>query len=148
VLHQDAPCLRVLIADDNRDTVMTLGILLRSEGFDVNLVEGGGANVPNAVDEFQPHVVLLDIVMPDRSGLELARQLKRRYADRCPVLIAITGHVSEEAQRDAALSGFTHFIAKPYDPDALLKLVASFKTPKAADTCDQLPPGRHGDVAA
>jgi CheY-like chemotaxis protein len=124
-MTRTAPCLRVLIADDNRDTVMTLGILLRSEGFDVSLVEGGGASVPNAVDEFQPHVVLLDIVMPDRNGLELARDLKRRYAERCPVLIAITGHVSEEAQREAALSGFRYFVAKPYDPDALLKLVAS-----------------------
>jgi CheY-like chemotaxis protein len=125
VSHQEAPCLRVLIADDNRDTLMTLGILLRSEGFDVSLVEGGGAGVPSAVDEFQPHVILLDIMMPDRNGMELARDLKRRYSDQCPVLIAITGHATEEAERDAALCGFTYFIAKPYDPDALLKLVAS-----------------------
>jgi CheY-like chemotaxis protein len=124
----NARSLRVLIADDNRDTVMTLGILLRSEGFHVSLVEGGGADVPGAVDKFQPHVVLLDIVMRDRNGLELARDLTRRYADRCPVLIAITGHASEEVQRDATLSGFGYFIEKPYDPDALLKLVASLGT--------------------
>lgn len=119
----EASSLRVLIADYDRDSVMTLGILLRSEGFDVRLAEDGG--VPGEVDEFRPHAVLLSIMTPDRKGLELARELKRRYADRCPILIAITGRGSEEAQREAAVSGFTQFIDKPYDPDAVLELVAS-----------------------
>lgn len=116
--------LRVLVADDNRDTVMMLGILLRSEGMIVRLTTRG-AEVQAAVGEFRPDAVLLDIGMPDRSGLQVAIDLSREYGAKCPVLIAVTGHNSDAAKRLTAKSGFRHHVDKPYDPDALLRLVAS-----------------------
>jgi CheY-like chemotaxis protein len=122
--------LRVLIADDNRDTVMMLGILLRSEGIDVRLATRG-AEVQSAVAEFRPDAVLLDITMPDRSGLQIALELARDYGAKCPVLIAVTAHSDEAAKRLTAKSGFQHHVGKPYDPDALLRLVASIE-PKEA----------------
>jgi DNA-binding response OmpR family regulator len=118
--------LRVLVADDERDTVMTLGILLRSEGIDVRLARGG-EEVALAVAEFRPDAVLLDLGMPDRSGFDVAHELRERYRERCPVLIAVTAHSSDSDKRKAAGSGFHHHVAKPYDPDALLALVASLK---------------------
>ena len=116
--------LRVLIADDNRDIVMLLGILFRSEGMVVRSTTFG-AEVSSAVAEFRPDAVLLDIAMPDRSGLEVALELTRDYGTQCPVLIAVTAHSSEVARRLTAKSGFQHHVAKPYDPDALLELVAA-----------------------
>ena len=116
--------LRILIADDNRDTVMMLGILLRSEGMEVRLATKG-SEVQAAVAEFQPDAVLLDIMMPDRSGLQIALELARDYGGKCPVLIAVTAHSDETARRLTAKSGFRHHVGKPYDPDALLGLVAS-----------------------
>ncbi len=118
--------LRVLIADDNRDTVMMLGILLRSEGMDVRLAMSG-SEVQAAVGEFRPDAVLLDITMPDRSGLQVALELVRDYGAKCPVLIAVTAHDNETARRLTAKSGFHHHVGKPYDPDALLQLVASIE---------------------
>jgi DNA-binding response OmpR family regulator len=118
--------LRVVIADDNRDTVVTLGILLRSEGIEVRLASGG-CEVQKAVADFRPDAVLLDIAMPDRSGLQVALDLARDYGSNCPVLIAVTAHSSEAAKRLTAKSGFQHHIGKPYDPDALLALVASIE---------------------
>jgi two-component system CheB/CheR fusion protein len=120
----EARPLRVLVADDNRDTVMMLGILLRSEGMVVRLTTRG-AEVQAAVGEFRPDAVLLDIGMPDRSGLQVALDLSREYGSKCPVLIAVTGHSSDAAKRLTAKSGFRHHVDKPYDPDALLRLVAS-----------------------
>jgi DNA-binding response OmpR family regulator len=115
--------VRVLIADDQRDTLMTLGILLRSEGMDVRLVDKG-AEVERAVDEFRPDVVLLDIEMPDRSGLQVALDLGSRGLNG-PALIAMTAHDGEIARRLTAKSGFLHHVSKPYDPEALVKLIAS-----------------------
>ena len=116
--------LRVLVADDNRDTVMMLGILLRSEGMVVRLTTRG-AEVQAAVGEFRPDAVLLDIGMPDRSGLQVALDLSREYGAKCPVLIAVTAHSTDAAKRLTAKSGFRHHVDKPYDPDALLRLVAA-----------------------
>lgn len=116
--------MRVLIADHNRDTVMTLGILLRSEGHEVWSARGG-AEVPKAVREFKPALVLLDLAMPDRSGFDVAEDLYREHGDGCPVLVAMSGQRGAAARAQAEASGFHHFIAKPCEPEALLRFVAS-----------------------
>ena len=118
--------LRALIVDDQRDMLMTLGILLRSEGMTVRLGEKG-VEVAAAVESFHPDVVLLDIEMPDRNGLEVAMELTQRFGERCPVLIAVTGHNTDAARRLIAKSGFHHHVPKPYDFDALLRLVHSIE---------------------
>jgi CheY-like chemotaxis protein len=116
--------LRVLVADDDRDTVMTLGILLRSEGIEVETARGG-MQVPRAVAQFHPDAVVLDLAMSDHNGLDVAQELTKCYGERCPVLIALTGCSTDADKQKAASCGFQHHVAKPYDPDALLKLVFS-----------------------
>ena len=121
--------MRVLIVDDERDTVMTLGILLRSEGYDVHLAQAG-SQVSKAVRELRPHAVLLDIGLPDRNGYAVAQDLTREHGAACPFLVAVTAH-SRDSDRKAALdSGFRHHVPKPYDPDRLLALLASLHREK------------------
>jgi CheY-like chemotaxis protein len=117
--------MRVLIADDDREAVVRLGILLRSEGHQVWSTQES-LEVASAVRAFKPHMVLLDIEMPERNGREVAEELLREYGEECPVLIAVTGHSTPEDRVRAKASGFHHFIAKPYDPEELLSLVALF----------------------
>ena len=118
--------MRVLIADDNRDTVMTLGILLRSEGHEVWSTQAG-SEVTGAVREFKPALVLLDIGMPDLSGYEVAQELCRQYGAERPVLIALSGQCDAAAKARADVSGFHHFIPKPYEPGSLLALIAKLE---------------------
>ncbi|HTM61089.1 MAG TPA: response regulator [Burkholderiales bacterium] len=115
--------IRLVIADDERDTVMTLGILLRSEGFEVQLVQNGAA-VATAVGRSRPHAVVLDIGMPDRNGYEVAKELQASYGEKCPVLVAVSGRTSAEDRKQAFASGFTHYLTKPYDVGVLLQLLA------------------------
>jgi CheY-like chemotaxis protein len=114
----------VLVMDDNRDTALTLGILLRSEGYEV-LLSSTGAEALKEAERMRPDVVLLDIEMPDRNGFDIAQDLVRRYGEKCPVLIAVTGRKTAEDRQTAEISGFHHFVAKPYDPEALIALLAS-----------------------
>ena len=116
--------VRVLIADDERDTVMTLGILLRSSGFEVDLVQGG-ADVPSAVRNKRPHAVVLDIGMPDRNGYEIAQELRRTYGNGCPVLIAVTGRAGDPVKAGAL--GFSHYFTKPCDPLELLGVLSGLQ---------------------
>jgi CheY-like chemotaxis protein len=118
------PRLRVLIADDERDTLLTLGLLCRDAGMEVRMVRSG-KSVPPVVAEFSPDVVLLDLAMPDRGGLDIAEELTQRYGDGCPVLIAVTAYSSEGDRRMAKESGFHDFIAKPYDAQSLLRRLAA-----------------------
>ena len=120
----EKPVTRILIVDDNRDNMLTLGVLLRSEGYIVDLAKDG-AEALRLAAESRPDVALLDLLMPGRSGFDVARELQRLCGDECPVLIAITAHSGARTEEHAELSGFDHFVAKPYDPQALLRLIES-----------------------
>jgi CheY-like chemotaxis protein len=115
---------RILVADDEQDTVLTLNALLRAEGYETQGVYRG-ADVAAAVWAFDPDVVLLDIAIPDRSGWELARDIRAALGPERPVLIAISGIYNQQAGEHfvSTLCEFNHYIAKPYDPLALLRLL-------------------------
>jgi hypothetical protein len=81
--------VRVLIAHKDRDAVMTLGVLLRSEGFELRLLIGV-AELARAVSEFRPHAVLLD-------PADVTKQLGSSTQDPAPMLIAMTKPVDSEA---------------------------------------------------
>ena len=114
--------VRVLAVEDERDTLMTLGILLRSEGYEVRLLHGG-RDALAAVREFRPHVVLLDIGMPDRDGYDVARELKGALGELCPLLVAVTAYGSAADIARAMASGFDHHVTKPYDPADLFAIL-------------------------
>jgi len=116
--------LRVLIADDERDEVTTLAILLTQEGHQVREVYDGDAVLAHARD-FAPHVVLMDIGMPGMSGFQVARTLQAEYGERCPVMIAVTAWNTGADKVRGKISGFAKYITKPYDPVALLALLAA-----------------------
>ena len=118
--------LRVLIVDDDRDTLLTLGLLCREAGMYVHLLRQG-TQVMEAVGTFGPHVIVLDLVLPDASGLDLAEQIRRRYGEGAPVLVAITAYSSDSDRRLAKAAGFHDFITKPYDPQALLQRLAALR---------------------
>ncbi len=116
--------LRVLIADDDRDAVLTMTMILRDEGHEVHSVYDGGA-VLSEVASFQPDVLLLDIGMPELSGYEVARYLRRRYGENSGmVLVAVTGWKKASDKILARLAGFDHHLEKPMDPRLLVSLLS------------------------
>lgn len=123
--------LRILVADDDLDSVLTLMMLLRDEGHDVRGVYNGQQTL-KAVLEFEPHAVLLDIALPDLSGWEVARQIRARETGERPMLIGLSGEYKQGADRILAeIIGFDHYVLKPYDVNALLELLAPLKWPDA-----------------
>jgi len=113
---------RILVADDDTDAVLSLTALLREEGYQVRGVHRG-AEVLDAVFNFAPDVVLLDIGMPKMSGYDVARTLRERYGSARPALIAVTGRAGEADRQQARAAGFEHHVAKPYQPGELLRLI-------------------------
>jgi DNA-binding response OmpR family regulator len=115
--------LRVLVVDDERDSVDTLTLLLNDEGHEVRGLTRG-KEVLGAVAEFNPDAVLLDIAMPDTSGYELAKEIRRRYGEVKPLLIAISGRYKQASDKMLGqIVGFDHYLTKPYDPGLLLSLL-------------------------
>jgi len=115
--------LRVLVADDERDSVSMLAFILADEGHEVREVYRG-SEVLRLVREFNPDVVLLDIGMPGMSGYDVARELRQEYGPGKPLLIAVTGWKQSSDRILAKLAGFDHHLAKPFESSELLKLLA------------------------
>ncbi len=123
---------RVLIVDDNVDSVDSLGILLGMMGHDVTTAnEGQGALHVGAT--FHPDVAILDIGLPDMNGYELAQRLRQEPWGKDLVLVALTGWGQEEHRRRSAQSGFNHHLTKPVELDALQEILNVAATSVPAD---------------
>jgi CheY-like chemotaxis protein len=114
--------LRILVADDERDTVTTLAAILEDEGHEVRVVYRG-SEVMRLATEFDPDVALIDIGMPGMTGYDVARELRQEFGKGRPMLIAVTGWKQSSDRILAKLAGFDHHLAKPFDPQALLQLI-------------------------
>ena len=116
--------LRILIADDNRDAAESLSMLLELAGHEVRVAHLGRAALSLA-QAFRPDSAVLDIGMPDLSGYEVARDLRRESWATHIQLIALTGWGQDHDRRRALEAGFDHHLIKPVDPDRLEELIAN-----------------------
>ncbi len=116
--------LRILIADDNRDSAESLGMLLEISGHEIHLAHDGSTALAAAAEKL-PDVVLLDIGMPGMDGYEVAAAIRRQTWGSAMTLIAITGWGQEENKRMARTAGFDHHLTKPMDSTVLESLLAA-----------------------
>ena len=123
---QSTSSRKILVVDDNRDSAMSLSLLLELEGHDVRRAFDG-LEALEIADEFRPEVALLDIGMPRLDGYGAARELRRREWGGILMLIALTGWGQQEDKRLAREAGFDHHLVKPVDPDALRLLLSGLR---------------------
>jgi DNA-binding response OmpR family regulator len=120
-----ARSLRIVIADDDRDTVDMLAVVLRDEGHVVHGVYNGKEVLP-IVRAINPDAVILDIAVPGLSGYAVAQEIRYSFTEeRRPLLIAISGMWKERPDKRVAQQvGFDAHLLKPCDATELLELLA------------------------
>ena len=111
----------VLVVDDARDAADSTAEVLTLHGFRVRVARGG-AEALLAVAADPPDVLLVELLLPQPDGCEVARRL--RDGGRVPLLVALTVCGTEWDHRRAAEAGFDLLVAKPADPRALVALLA------------------------
>jgi DNA-binding response OmpR family regulator len=118
--------LRIVIADDEPDTVLTLAAILVDEGHEVYGF-GTGREALAAARLYKADVMIVDIQMPDMTGYDIARQL-RDHASAMPLLIAISGRWKGETDRLlSVVVGFDHHLVKPCDPARLIEFLDDWR---------------------
>jgi CheY-like chemotaxis protein len=118
----EAPPLRILVADDNRDAADSLQRILALYGHEVRVAYDGESAL-HVGTEFRPRVAILDIAMPGTNGYDVARALRRRQGEQV-TLVALTGWGQDADRRRASEAGFDHHLTKPVDPGTLNTLLA------------------------
>ena len=113
--------IRVLIVDDERDTLDLIDLTLRTAGYDIHLANSGEESLEmmrsNTFD-----IVLLDIMMPDMSGFDVLRTLKEESDNHPPVVFLTTKAMPEDRQEGLDL-GADDFLAKPVTRGSLLDTI-------------------------
>lgn len=117
---------RLLVVDDNKDAALSLAMLLRLGGHEVQIAHDGISALELA-RSYGPQLVFLDIGMPGMDGYEVARRMRQQPGLENVVLAALTGWGQEQDRRRTAEAGFDHHLVKPIEPMALENLVAQLK---------------------
>ncbi|TDQ53316.1 response regulator [Actinorugispora endophytica] len=109
----------VLVVDDDFMVArVNRGLVERVAGFTVVGEAHTGANALAAADRLRPDLVLLDVYLPDMSGLEVLRRLRERPGPAVDVL-AVTAARDVGTIRAAMRGGVVHYLIKPFSPEAL-----------------------------
>ena len=125
-VRADGPRLdgvRVLLVDDEMEACEALGALLEERGAEV-LTAFSVRDARQALDKWQPDVLMSDIRMPDEDGYALVRHLRATGLRAIPA-VAITAYHHEEYGDRTAAAGFDAYVSKPVEPDGLVVLLAS-----------------------
>ncbi len=121
-MRTDPSRLRVLVADDCRDTTRTHALLLTSWGHEPLTAYDGPTALELARSE-HPDVILLDLGLPGRTGWDVARELRQLPEMDDVWLIALSGHARHEDHERSREAGIDFHLNKPADPEVLRRLL-------------------------
>jgi CheY-like chemotaxis protein len=110
------PRTKILIIDDDKEFVEELDELLTGAGYDTVAISDSRVAVERA-SSVRPDVILLDLRMPGKSGVQVARELERTAATAHISIIAMTGYLAdEESTALSEVSGTRACLQKPFQP--------------------------------
>ena len=112
---------KVLIVDDEPDVLLLLRVNLEAAGYQTVLAADGETALER-IDDGEPDVVLLDIMMPVMDGWGVLRALSER--DSRPRVVVVSAKSSDRDIVRALTSGALDYVTKPFDPDDLVDVVA------------------------
>lgn len=120
--------VKVLVMDDEADTLNMLAMTLRLSGYEVATAETGKKTL-GLVESFKPDVIVLDIMMPDITGIDVLKQLKKTLV-KVPPTIFLSASIKPADQADGIAAGAFTYLVKPV---LRVKLIETIKAALAAD---------------
>ncbi|MGZ3300578.1 MAG: response regulator [Isosphaeraceae bacterium] len=115
---------RILIVDDNADLAETTSMMLTICGFNTTTAYNGSLALEKA-RTFRPEIILLDSGLPDMNGYELASTIRKDCGLPTTLFIAISAGDPDSRSPHAREARFDHYLVKPVDLDALLRLLSN-----------------------
>ena len=111
---------RILVVDDEPNIVDVISMALRFNGFDVDSAGTGGEAIAKVAD-LRPHLVLLDVMLPDMEGFDVARRLGAEQS-RTPIIFLTARDATDDKVRGLTLGG-DDYMTKPFSIEELLARV-------------------------
>lgn len=115
---------RILVADDEHNIRHILDFSLNAEGFDVIAAQDGEEALKLAADE-APDLIILDVMMPGRGGIETCRRLKQDPRTAAIPVVLLTARSSAADREAGEAAGAAAYITKPFSPRKVVDTVHS-----------------------
>ena len=119
--NQSSTGLPVLVIDDDPDILTTVAFALKQAGYDVSTANNGDAGLTLAY-ETKPALVVLDMMMPKRSGFLVIESLRKNYAEPIKIIM-MTANEGERHETYADLLGVDTYLHKPFAMEQLIQRV-------------------------
>lgn len=113
---------KVLVVDDSQAEIRLLQSVLQQGGFH-SVGISDPTRIEEAIEEERPNVILLDVVMPQRNGFQVCRDLKTSEPYSTIPVILVTSKSAPSDRYWGEQQGANGFVAKPFTPDELLNAV-------------------------
>jgi DNA-binding response OmpR family regulator len=110
-----------MVVDDEQDLREMIQIMLRKEGFQTNTAENG-TDLLNKIDDFQPDLITLDVMMPGLTTREILDKLKEKKTKPKIILLTVVRYSEEEKQKLHQM-GIVDYVTKPFELDNLINTI-------------------------
>ena len=120
----DTETYRILLVDDEKDILEFLSYNLRQEGYDVYTVDNGREAI-TAAEKVKPHLILLDVMMPEMDGIETCREIRKLPGMDQTVIAFLTARGEDYSQIAGFEAGGDDYIIKPIKPRVLISRIAA-----------------------
>lgn len=114
----------VVVADDDPDIRALVAIAVRKAGLELAASVGDGALALAAIREHRPDLAILDVAMPELSGLDVCREVRRDEAMAGIRVLLLSASVDEASRSIGIDAGADYFLAKPFSPRELTAWLA------------------------
>ncbi|HEX8748266.1 MAG TPA: ATP-binding protein [Pyrinomonadaceae bacterium] len=114
---------RVLVVDDSPDALTVMKLMIEAGGYEV-VTAGSASAALEAARNSRPDVIVSDIGMPDEDGFGLLKRIQSDAALKGIPVIAVTGFASTKNREKSLEAGFSAYLSKPVEPQALVRAIA------------------------
>lgn len=139
---------KILIVDDDVDTLRLVGLMLQRQGYLIAAASNGEQGLAKAFEE-KPDIILLDVMMPDMDGYEVARRLRKNPATETTPILMFTAKTQLDDKVTGFESGADDYLTKPTHPTELqahIKALLSRMGVKKTEELDTVSHEHHGRV--
>ncbi len=139
---------KILIVDDDVDTLRLVGLMLQRQGYIIVAAANGEQGLAKAFEE-KPDIILLDVMMPDMDGYEVSRRLRKNPATEATPILMFTAKTQLDDKVTGFESGADDYLTKPTHPTELqahIRALLSRAGPKKAEELETASHEHHGRV--
>jgi len=113
---------KIMIVDDELDIREMLNLMLHKEGFETDTAEDGSEFL-NKLDNFDPDIVTLDVMMPGLTTSEILEKLKEKKSNPKIILLTVVRYSDEGKKKIFEMGNVVDYVTKPFDLDQLMDTI-------------------------